>query len=85
MLVLSKILLTVNIVTNGEINGYMMTNCETRTDVIEYLSILDLSREQKNSFYIYWKGWTVMKEINARLTANKKSKFSSNRNFKKRK
>jgi len=56
---------------SGEINGYMLTNCNDRQEVIEYLKTLDISKEQKNEFYAYWKGCEIIKTISKQMRVRK--------------
>jgi len=52
---------------SGVIQGHMLTHCETRQDVIDYLETIEASKEQKNKLYAYWKGCQIRKTINNQM------------------
>lgn len=55
---------------HGCING-RLSKLKTRESVIEYLDGLDLTPDQKNAFYKYWKGLMTMKEIGQQMARDK--------------
>lgn len=39
----------------GEVQGYLLTHCNTRDEAVEYLAKKDFSKDEKNELYKYWK------------------------------
>ena len=52
---------------SGQIQGHMLTHCNDRPAVIDFLEKQNFSKGQKNAFYKYWKGVKLMKEIALQL------------------
>jgi len=52
----------------GKIQGYMLSHCENRQSVIDYLSTLDIDKEQKNKFYLYWKSAVTRNTIKKQMS-----------------
>jgi len=58
-------------VNHGCINGELFKH-NTRESVIEYLGSLDLTPDEKNGFYVYWKGIMNRKAVAKQLANNKR-------------
>jgi hypothetical protein len=59
------------IYNHGIIQGELFKH-ETRQSVIDYISTLDLTPEQKNGFYAYWKSIQIMQTIARQMAENKR-------------